>query len=1489
MRQAGAKAPACIFGTAAPRFAARALVGWTFHPHISGMALPRRISAFLPFGRVAALVAVLLLVGMAGAWALDFPRVGLPGQSDEAAMQTGFAVQWALFGGFSGQKGNALYYLALTAGVVGLMLIVTNAKYRSPPVLVSWFIILMLLLFAPYNSRLLFYPVKPGGTGCTAGVSTKSPSGGAIADANGVCGFTPQVIAAHLGTVITLIITDVFNSMSIQNAVEGALARQQLQNSAEMTPNKGALDELAKYNADKQCNNAPLQPACAAKKEAASSSTSASGTGASTAAAPTVPIKTMAQAFNDIYDAVKKAGQGEVAGTRTELPVIILPKTPGEGSSVAGWDSTETGAQWSSYKTGLAKIYGAVKAGNTDDVKSGKVNVSEAVDGIINKVRDKAFYGAGQLGWYFVTASEANNVSAVRGNPNMKVGSGVAAQFEGAGGRSDLPNTVRILKNLLADPEVSDMPVGVALVAVDPKTSLAKADKDGITDCAARASTYFNNILVAQLPNFSSEKSDGAGHKIVDQIMSCGTLSSSDLMSAGGRYQGFGQLVSKYATTTGAGDTVDAAGFGKFWMDTLQSNATRVNDPAAKTANVATSTPDNIGPLAKLSVGGVSLGSLLSGLGVTLAGIVGWLSGVLASAFLMVLRYLIDLMIMVILVATPLMFLMGLMIPTNAPGMLFTTVIGLLVLKLVPMTTKIVDFMIGVVRDMSWVTSSNGLSAAMWDGIILGAAAGMYMGVIGLTLFILFKLGDPSNIGQLRSLEGAAKGIAEAGKRAAIALGVGAATLGAGAAVGGISGGRAAARMAMSGTRLGKASEMLENLKASSEAKTEAATAAEAPVTGGTPTDGVKPGIPEVDITGDPAAEFARREADAAKAFGEDGLTQEMGKDAGGWQNVNGAFAEHLDMGGDPDGPRKVKTANGRTYTAELKDGKWVATGFEEGLSEGDTKLAQQVASLKNGEQATVTLSDGSTQTWARDENGALARVASTEAPAHGKDATVPAPTVVPTATGAGTVVRTPAGYVSEADAERFDALSKDNRATVEGLANGEKAEVTLSDKTTRTWERTDEGKLKQRASVEDDKHFKDFSDKLDRISTSIRDAIKQGFDQATMNRLGEDKKDAPLQSNAAFKAEIEALVNADVLSQAQAKKILNSSSYDEALKEVSDVRARQTEYLEKIGVAKNGDNFDGASAAWRGGLRGARSGLYGSIQAFKNAGGSLPVIGPIIKEILNEDREAHDRAVVIAMAGGMKDYKRSQKLAERNSFVNKEMSTLGGAESYRNNLVQAQYSNTIQAARQGAAKAVEDFTARARTGRTDSTGAFSFSDMRANARMGAVSEATSISTGAMSIKNANITLQGGRSVSLNPAVLQELGMRASLGDANKKIGGQFETSYAMEPKLDKRGVNDLRDGKQIGDYVQGSTGRDYVVSGVINNMGGRAGFMAKEAEALRMLEFAKGNMNNSELNKYFSMGAELKGARNYHKFIDPTAKFTKDDLVEAIADALEK
>ena len=180
------------------------------------------------------------------------------------------------------------------------------------------------------------------------------------------------------------------------------------------------------------------------------------------------------------------------------------------------------------------------------------------------------------------------------------------------------------------------------------------------------------------------------------------------------------------------------------------------------------------------------LGSIATFIGEVGTVFTGFFAGTSAVAYLHFLKLMVQMALMAALLLTPLIFLMGLVIPSYAPGVLIVSIGLVLVIRMIPITYTVVDFVLGTMYDtLSAMYAGEGWDRQVQMALLSHAAATIYTSLIMITMYILFKIGDPQTaIEGLNKLEGAANEIANSATTAANALAGVAATVVTGAVLG---------------------------------------------------------------------------------------------------------------------------------------------------------------------------------------------------------------------------------------------------------------------------------------------------------------------------------------------------------------------------------------------------------------------------------------------------------------------------------------------------------------------------------------------------------------------------------------------------------------------------------------------------------------------------------------------------------------------------------
>jgi hypothetical protein len=165
------------------------------------------------------------------------------------------------------------------------------------------------------------------------------------------------------------------------------------------------------------------------------------------------------------------------------------------------------------------------------------------------------------------------------------------------------------------------------------------------------------------------------------------------------------------------------------------------------------------------SVGG-GLGQFM---GEVLLTVGAFFTGPIAQAFVGFITILVQLSLLALIVITPFLLLAGVLMPGAAAGIFMITVMAAFILQFVPVTLIILNYLGGFIYDIIGATA--GPRAWTMQNMLIIGMAGLYTSIVGLTLYLMFKLGDPAAmLGRLSALDGAAKQAADAGFKAVAAM-----------------------------------------------------------------------------------------------------------------------------------------------------------------------------------------------------------------------------------------------------------------------------------------------------------------------------------------------------------------------------------------------------------------------------------------------------------------------------------------------------------------------------------------------------------------------------------------------------------------------------------------------------------------------------------------------------------------------------------------------
>lgn len=164
-------------------------------------------------------------------------------------------------------------------------------------------------------------------------------------------------------------------------------------------------------------------------------------------------------------------------------------------------------------------------------------------------------------------------------------------------------------------------------------------------------------------------------------------------------------------------------------------------------------------------------------------------AGVGAVAFVRFIQLFISIALFFILMCTPILYMMGLVIPAHAPGVIAVSLMSVIALKAIPIGYTLVDAVMSNAMQKYNIMDFNDIDMAL----MLYVTATAYTSVTLVTFFLLFKAGDTATVlGQISSMDKQANDIADTAAgivksvAGAAALAV---TAGVGGAIGGVASG----------------------------------------------------------------------------------------------------------------------------------------------------------------------------------------------------------------------------------------------------------------------------------------------------------------------------------------------------------------------------------------------------------------------------------------------------------------------------------------------------------------------------------------------------------------------------------------------------------------------------------------------------------------------------------------------------------------------------
>ncbi|MCV0371861.1 hypothetical protein [Filomicrobium sp.] len=776
----------------------------------------------------AVVIAVLVALPLAGFAQTEemsgaFPFLSID-PSQLRTLKAAFLIQWQLLNGFGDVP--ALYYVGLAAAVVGALCIVFVQKAQDTRTIVAWLLIVIICLFAPYNSKLLFYPTvkKSDPEGMLVEADEACDSSGTFV----ACGFTPQLVMAHIGTTLQVVFDDLFRSASFRGLVDGALAGVALTNSEMLKTSGSWLGDANQYLGS--CQNAAILPSEMTGNDGGAgtkpytlasafdriadyySSTARSGVEADFRAPPPAVVLDWQANRNDAnYAAAVGALCDRVVGNNGGLGQI--ERCGENGSADRAQKSTTTLLDLAKQMNAkpdpgsvLFYLTGPENTGFGDAAGTARKTMSDcrmSTKSTLNSLKDGAvdFFGFGEN----VCAGHWEKAGWAYGQFDKK--------FEGLGGAyvnaEMTPDMVAMLRGMDRAP-----------VKVREFTSGDKSFDTSGSCSQARGNALFNSLFDLKLVNrdVGELESIAAGtvfSRLRDKISGAESIPARwdyrdvTALNCGSLYYDISGGRNKVCAT--ASDLLSVLNSEQFFSGAANEETKRQrlaellvrsvmpstaiygeSDEARETAEHSRMRPSVIGdvqnsklPFTEQTTGGL-IGSVIEWLGGGIVWIVSKFIGPFSIAVLNFCRIIIDMALAGAIVVTPFIMLIGVAIPQHAAGILIQVIGVVFILKLVPVVFIIIDNLAGIVyRTFGAI---GGDDKSLKEGIFIFAIAGVYTQIVGMTLFLLFKIGDAKNLEALRQIDDGAKRLADAGKNAAIAV---ASFVGAGA-LGGVLGGAGA-------------------------------------------------------------------------------------------------------------------------------------------------------------------------------------------------------------------------------------------------------------------------------------------------------------------------------------------------------------------------------------------------------------------------------------------------------------------------------------------------------------------------------------------------------------------------------------------------------------------------------------------------------------------------------------------------------------------------
>ena len=743
------------------------------------------------------------------------------------------------------------------------------------------------------------------------------------------------------------------------------------------------------------------------------------------------------------------------------------------------------------------------------------------------------------------------------------------------------------------------------------------------------------------------------------------------------------------------------------------ANGSRTEIDAAKTAAEDGSTPQVVGMRWFTSLGG-GIATLLGGL---LVNIASWFVGPLSAAIIFFMSMLVDMSLMILIILTPFLLLAGLFVPGNAVGVLTVSIVGVFVLKFVPVTLIILNYLGAMVYTFIGYGASDDLATTMQSMIII-AMGGMYASVVTMTFFLLFKMGDASAIlSRFTALDSSAKQVAETGMKTAKSLALMAASYG---------------TAALGGAALGVAGNYMRNKGSSGDASRRILNAA---------TEGLqevednqlrdKDGNPLADSNGVPYTaaeqerirqngsgitramnEFGLSEDKATELFAKGSVTDEHGNEFGIGSNgqalfLSAAAQSILDENkGSPitelqaredEASMLAKASSGSFNSNPPQPQQSRHLPTEEQISAQRAQQQQQAerqASLPAGASSgnIVTAQEGQQQQAVAGGGGGSGDNNGNTGGGNPQQVFIAGGRLE----GVGEVgsVQSTGG---SAEQRRLDIEA--DQSIKDGIEAQKRAEGLASDKNFTEQQRATFKAISDRA--------KDANtpDAIKAINRDIDNALeKTGVSQGVLDKrnglmrnLNQQMADKIVQFEQEYAPQLEAIRAKKESGESLSALEKRVKSHHESMMKLDTAGVTQGQMLRNLASLDNlKASMDARGAAdiepdnWQS----FKSGFYGGLKGISGGFAKIPIIGSALAEAANEYYEAPERARAWNAVGGKSNWKALQTDSQRLGLFQKAITPIAGGTQYREMQDVGAFQAQVDISRQAAQEAV----ARSRT-----------------------------------------------------------------------------------------------------------------------------------------------------------------------------------------------